>query len=110
MNNLLANYKSDQSCALFHIGVTRCWSGLAANPEARWQRTGKPAELSPKLVIEQPKQLGVIYRLHNPRGDPFQMITVLHRSCPATDYNVHIIQCRIVRCQIVRVPNRPTIH
>ena len=38
------------------------------------------------------------------------MITVLHRSCPGTDYNVHIIQCRIVRCQIVRVPNRPTIH
>ena len=51
-----------------HIGVTRCRSGLAATPEARWQRTGKPAELSPKLLIEQPKQLGVVHKLHNQGG------------------------------------------
>ena len=107
MNNLLANYKSDQSCALFHIGVTRCWSGLAANPEARWQRTGKPAELSPKLVIEQPKQLGVIYKLYNQGGgSSFQMITVLHRSCPGIDYNV----CTCNPVPNCPVPNCPTIH
>ena len=45
--------------------MTRCRCGLAATPEARWQRTGKPAELSPKLLIERPKHVGVVPKLQS---------------------------------------------